>query len=147
MTVRIEQLSWKPRSYLFHNFLTEKECEYIIEVARPLVKRSTVVGNGTGEVNSVRTSLGTFLRRRADPVLERISKRVAHWTHVPTSHQEEMQVLRYGYQQKYGAHMDVLEEGSHRMATVILYLSSLVGILVLLDLGSRCGGRWRDEFC
>eukprot|EP00210_Caulerpa_lentillifera_P005874 g5617.t2 len=121
----IEQLSWKPRSYLFHNFLTEKECEYIIDTARPLLQRSTVVGNGSSEVNSIRTSFGTFLRRRADPVVEKISQRVAHWTHLPTSHQEDMQVLRYGHKQKYGAHMDVLAEGSPRLATVILYLSNV----------------------
>lgn len=43
--------------------------------------------------------------------------------------------------------MDVLEEGSHRMATVIFYLSSLVVFVFDLNRSSRCGGRWRDEFC
>lgn len=131
--LRIEQLSWKPRSYLFHNFLTESECDYLIAISRPFVKRSTVVGsgNGTSEVHSIRTSFGTFLRRRADPVAEKIAHRVAHWTHLPPSHQEDMQVLRYGFQQNYGAHMDVLQEGSHRIATVLLYLSGTSLILSL----------------
>lgn len=131
--LRIEQLSWKPRSYLFHNFLTERECEHIIDITRPFLKRSTVVGggNGTGEVHNIRTSFGTFLRRRSDPVAEKIAQRVAHWTHLPSSHQEDMQVLRYGFQQKYGAHMDVLKEGSHRIATVLLYLSGVSSTLLL----------------
>ena len=35
----IEQLSWTPRSYLFHSFLTATECDHIINVSRPLVCR------------------------------------------------------------------------------------------------------------
>ena len=35
----IEQLSWTPRSYLFHSFLTTAECDHIINVSRPLVWR------------------------------------------------------------------------------------------------------------
>lgn len=42
-------------------------------------------------------------------------------------HQEDMNVLRYGVGQKYGAHMDVLnkhDEGP-RVATVLVYLSDV----------------------
>lgn len=34
---RIEQVSWKPRAYIYHNFLTEEECDAIVDIARPLV--------------------------------------------------------------------------------------------------------------
>ena len=28
----MELISWKPRAYLYHNFLTEEECDHIIKV-------------------------------------------------------------------------------------------------------------------
>jgi hypothetical protein len=107
---------------VYHNFITDDEAEHIIKAAAPQVcelslrgsccssflrmcslvcpldlllqmKRSTVVGEGNkGVVNNIRTSQGTFLRRNFDPVISAIEKRLASWTHLPESHQEDMQV-------------------------------------------------------
>eukprot|EP00887_Chlorella_sp_A99_P000773 scaffold5.g773.t1 len=33
----VEPLSYKPRAYLFHNFLTHEECDHIIRLAKPFV--------------------------------------------------------------------------------------------------------------
>lgn len=63
-------------------------------------------------------------RRLQDPIISRIEDRLAAWTHLNVSHQEDMQILRYGIGQKYGAHYDSLVEGSPRVATVLLYLSN-----------------------
>lgn len=30
----IEFLSWSPRSWLYHNFLTDEECDHIVKLAR-----------------------------------------------------------------------------------------------------------------
>lgn len=59
-----------------------------------------------------------------DPVVEEVEQRLARWTHLNASHQEEMQILRYGLGQKYGAHYDTLVEDSPRLATVLLYLAN-----------------------
>ena len=67
------------------------------------------------------TDVFTCCRRLQDPVLTRIEERVARWTHLNISHQEDMQILRYGVGQKYGAHWDSLEyDGAPRVATVLL---------------------------
>jgi hypothetical protein len=29
----VEVLSWKPRAYLYHNFLTHEECDHIIKAS------------------------------------------------------------------------------------------------------------------
>lgn len=63
-------------------------------------------------------------RRLQDPIISRVEDRLAAWTHLNISHQEDMQILRYGIGQKYGAHYDSLVEGSPRVATVLLYLSN-----------------------
>lgn len=34
----IESISWKPRAYIFHNFLTEEECIHLKRLAAPTVR-------------------------------------------------------------------------------------------------------------
>ena len=69
----------------------------------------------------IRRLLFVCYRRLQDPILTRIEERVATWTHLNISHQEDMQILRYGVGQKYGAHWDSLEyDGAPRVATVLL---------------------------
>ncbi|KAG2487326.1 hypothetical protein HYH03_014043 [Edaphochlamys debaryana] len=119
----VETVSWSPRVFIYHGFLTDAEARHIKRTAAPMMKRSSVVGsNGSSVLDTIRTSYGTFVRRRHDPVIERVLRRVASWTKAPPENQEDLQVLRYGIGQKYGAHMDSLIDDSPRMATVLLYL-------------------------
>ena len=63
-------------------------------------------------------------RRLQDPMVNDVEQRLASWTHLNISHQEDMQILRYGLGQKYGAHYDSLVEDSPRVATVLMYLAN-----------------------
>jgi prolyl 4-hydroxylase len=122
----VEVISWHPRAYYFHNFITNEEADHVIKLAKPYLKRSTVVGEGpdSSVVNNIRTSYGTFLQRYIDPVVKSLEDRVALYTRINVTHQEDAQILRYGHGQKYGAHMDVLEDGSPRVATILIYLTT-----------------------
>ncbi|PSC72823.1 Prolyl 4-hydroxylase subunit alpha-1 [Micractinium conductrix] len=122
----IEPVSWKPRAFVYHNFMTEEEADHIVSLAKPFMRRSTVVGAGGESVeDQIRTSYGTFLKRLQDPVVAAVEERIATWTKLNVSHQEDMQILRYSLGQKYGAHYDSLENDSPRVATVLLYLSDV----------------------
>ena len=56
------------------------------------MRRSTVVGaNGSSVTDGIRTSYGTFLRRLQDPVITAVERRLALWTQLNISHQEDMQ--------------------------------------------------------
>ncbi|CAI5525628.1 unnamed protein product [Closterium sp. Naga37s-1] len=127
---RIVRLSWKPRAWIYKQFLSHEECDHIIELARPNMTRSEVVAdNDTEEIDPIRTSYGTFLETAQDDVIKRIEDRLATWTFLPPENQESMQVLRYAVGQKYDAHHDFFEEdekqqqGGHRYATVLMYLT------------------------
>ncbi|KAK9842565.1 hypothetical protein WJX81_006326 [Elliptochloris bilobata] len=123
----VEILSWQPRAFLWHGFLSASECQHIMRLAKPQMRRSTVVGaNGSSVTDGIRTSYGTFLRRLQDPVIAAVELRLALWTQLNISHQEDMQILRYEQGQQYGAHYDSLQdhEGSPRVATVLIYLNS-----------------------
>ncbi|RID59292.1 hypothetical protein BRARA_F02531 [Brassica rapa] len=61
----VEVISWEPRAVVYHNFLTNEECEHLINLAKPNMVKSAVVDEKTGgsKDSRVRTSSGTFLRR------------------------------------------------------------------------------------
>mmetsp|Transcript_14641 Transcript_14641/g.36453 ORF Transcript_14641/g.36453 Transcript_14641/m.36453 type:complete len:287 (-) Transcript_14641:183-1043(-) len=127
----VEQVASNPKAYVYHNFLTPEERAHMVRIAAPLLKRSRVSGaNGTGVIDEIRTSYGMFINRLQDPIIERIEKRISLVTHVPVSHQEAIQVLRYTKGQTYRAHYDSgAEKGGHgpqfRLATFLMYLSDV----------------------
>ncbi|CAI9102754.1 OLC1v1001074C2 [Oldenlandia corymbosa var. corymbosa] len=128
-----EVLSWEPRAFVYHNFLSKEECEYLINLAKPHMAKSTVVDSKTGQSKDsrVRTSSGMFLRRGRDKVIRAIEKRIADYTFIPVEHGEGLQVLHYEVGQKYDPHYDYFldefntKNGGQRIATVLMYLSDV----------------------
>ena len=41
---RVELVSWKPRAFLYHNFLSLQECQHIMQEAKPMVMIPFVPG-------------------------------------------------------------------------------------------------------
>ncbi|CAI9111000.1 OLC1v1011131C1 [Oldenlandia corymbosa var. corymbosa] len=129
----VEVISWEPRASIYHNFLSDEECEYLIELAKPSMHKSTVVDSATGKSKDsrVRTSSGTFLPRGRDKTIRAIEKRIADFTFIPVEHGEGLQVLHYEVGQKYEPHYDYFldefntKNGGQRIATVLMYLSDV----------------------
>ena len=88
---------------MYHNFLSDAECDHLINLAEGRLKKSTVVDSKTGgSVDSqVRTSSGTFLATHEDEFVARIEKRLAHITMIPEENGEALQILKYINGQKY----------------------------------------------
>ncbi|XP_065004267.1 probable prolyl 4-hydroxylase 3 isoform X7 [Musa acuminata AAA Group] len=120
-----EVLSWEPRAFIYHKFLSKKECDYLIELAKPHMEKSTVVDSATGwsKDSRVRTSSSMFLRRGKDKIICAIEKRIADYTFIP--------VLHYEVGQKYDPHYDSFHDefntknGGQRIATLLMYLISV----------------------
>ena len=64
----------KPQLAVFGHFLSDDECQALIEAAQPRMARSLTVENATGgqAVNDDRTSSGMFFRRGENEVVARI---------------------------------------------------------------------------
>ncbi|KAH1244213.1 putative prolyl 4-hydroxylase 3 [Glycine max] len=136
-----EILSWEPRAFIYHNFLSKEECEYLIELAKPQMVKSSVVDSKTGKstesrfdfwhVFLVRTSSGMFLKRGKDKIVQNIEKRIADFTFIPEENGEGLQILHYEVGQKYEPHYDYFldefntKNGGQRIATVLMYLSDV----------------------
>ncbi|KAJ8567660.1 hypothetical protein K7X08_019868 [Anisodus acutangulus] len=129
----VEVISLEPRAYVYHNFLSKEECEYLISLAKPHMQKSSVVDSATGKSmdSRVRTSSGTFLARGRDKVIRDIEKRIADFTFIPVEHGEGLQILHYEVGQKYEPHYDYFldefntKNGGQRIATVLMYLSDV----------------------
>ncbi|KAL3345893.1 hypothetical protein AABB24_024703 [Solanum stoloniferum] len=129
----VEVISSEPRAYVYHNFLSKEECEYLISLAKPHMQKSSVVDSSTGKSmdSRVRTSSGTFLARGRDKVIRDIEKRIADFTFIPAEHGEGLQILHYEVGQKYEPHYDYFldefntKNGGQRIATVLMYLSDV----------------------
>jgi prolyl 4-hydroxylase len=129
----VEQISWSPRAWVYHNFLTPEECAHLVSLARPHMVHANVVDKRTGQtrLSDVRTSTGHFLTRAQTETVEAIEERIAAFAMVPADHGEGMQILRYGDGQKYDAHFDYFQDeenvkkGGQRIATALLYLSDV----------------------
>ncbi|GJY29076.1 probable prolyl 4-hydroxylase 10 [Tanacetum coccineum] len=112
---------------------SQEECEYLINLAKPHMVKSTVVDSDTGKSTDsrVRTSSGTFLARGRDKTIRTIEKRIADFTFLPVEHGEGLQILHYEVGQKYEPHYDYFQDefntknGGQRMATVLMYLSDV----------------------
>mmetsp|Transcript_11147 Transcript_11147/g.16264 ORF Transcript_11147/g.16264 Transcript_11147/m.16264 type:complete len:471 (-) Transcript_11147:69-1481(-) len=140
----LETLSLYPLVVAVEGFLAPEECDHIQDRAGPSLRYSevTLQDKDKGRPSSdFRTSQSTFLKSRKDPTLTGIDERTAALVRMPVSHQEQVQVLRYGYTEKYSAHMDyfnpstykndkhtlrLIENGKkNRQATVFWYLTTV----------------------
>lgn len=129
----VEVISWEPRAFIYHNFLSKEECEYLISLGKPYMVKSSVIDSATGKSKDsrVRTSSGTFLRRGRDKIITAIEKRIADFTFIPEEHGEGIQILHYEVGQKYEPHYDYFldaynsQNGGQRLATLLMYLSDV----------------------
>lgn len=129
----IELISWEPRAYVYHNFLTHAEADHLVGLAAPHMAKSQVVDTDTGKFkfDNVRTSSGFFLKRGQDEIIKRLEHRIAEWTRLPVENGEPFHILRYQKGEKYDAHMDAFYDqpnqvnGGQRVATVLMYLSDV----------------------
>lgn len=132
-------VSWKPRIMIFPNFLSDEECDHLIELASAQLKPSRVVtkkedGTTTASPSTARTSSGFFLSDAYayDPVVRAIDRRMETVSHIEHTHAEALHVLRYKIGEKYLAHNDYLQQAAiendprgQRVATLLMYLSDV----------------------
>lgn len=98
---------------VIENFLTDEECDKIIEIGKPNLVDSLVANPNNNEIdNKVRTSQQYWVNKNSDPLLQEISKRVSMKLNIPQENQEKLQILHYNAGQFYKKHYDACIDGS-----------------------------------
>lgn len=136
-SVRVLMTLSNPRVVAFEHFMTDTECDELIELARPRMERSLTLDRDKGgsSVNAARSSMGMFFSRGEFALCARIEQRIARLLNWPIDHGEGLQVLRYGEGAQYKPHYDyfdlaqpdlpaILARGGQRVGTLVMYLNS-----------------------
>lgn len=124
----------------YKNFLTKKECEYLIEFAKKTgMEESTVLNydieNITKMDTNYRKSKTCWLKDSADPLTMKIATKCEKITGLPRANQEELQVLEYEENGMFNEHFDacafeskeycdkINRNAGQRKTTLIIYLN------------------------
>lgn len=134
----VEQISYSPSVWISRDFLTDDECDHLMEIARDKLMRSYATHKETGKsvIIPERTSSQTFISRGHDPVVSIIEKRLSNLMKMPVEHGEPLQILRYQLGEEYKQHHDyydpnlpgeklILEHSGQRVATILMYLTDV----------------------
>ena len=150
--VRVVSRQHEPEVVVFANFLSDPECDALMQMAKPRLSRSLTVDTHTGNeaLHPDRTSQGMFFERFENELVYRIETRIAKLLRWPVKHGEGLQVLHYTKGAQYLPHFDyfdpreagtpaLLARGGQRVATLIMYLNTPEsgGATVFPDLGLK----------
>lgn len=124
-----------PRIVVFENFMSQSECEFLIRMSTPKMKRSSVMtkaGDGT-EINEARTSEGCAFPRNDNAFIATLDERAAELCNWPVERGESYQVMHYQPGEQYKPHYDFFlprpdvappGPGGQRVGTLIIYLKT-----------------------
>jgi len=132
----LEVISQEPRAFLIENTLSDTECDLIIQLSKPKMKRSRAGQNGGLETNT-RTSSNAWLGRKAHYIIDTIYRRAADIVNISESLfvpgkkgniVEDMQVVWYEYNEEYTPHHDFGADGrpQQRYITLLFYLTDQI---------------------
>ncbi|CAL1409536.1 unnamed protein product [Linum trigynum] len=127
-----ELISWEPRAFIYHNFLSKTECEHLISRAKPHMVRSKLISLDT--LTSIESSKRTSTQAPvgSSNVVRDIEKRIADFTFIPVENGERLTVVHYEVGQKLEPHFDYTgphdyytKTGGARAASILMYLSDV----------------------
>lgn len=131
-----EAYSLDPLVGVRNNVLSPIECAYLIELAKPHVKRAGVVLDEGYKASEGRTGSNHWLKYDEDDVVQSIGKRIADIVGLPLANAESMQIIHYGPEQEYRPHFDAFnlslprgqraaKWGGQRLVTALVYLNKV----------------------
>jgi prolyl 4-hydroxylase len=136
--IRVLQRLERPVIVLLEGVLSGPECTSLIELARPRLRRSTVVDPRVGKntVADYRSSEGMFFRLGETALIAQLDQRISALMNCPVENGEGLQVLRYGPGDQYPPHFDFkipsnatnsesIARSGQRLSTLIVYLNDV----------------------
>lgn len=130
--LRPKQLSTHPWVVELPNFLTERECQHLIELGEKTGLKRSTVGNSSksSHLDNSRTSHTAFLKKAQDHIVKNIEEKCSLVANQPSTHLEPLQIVKYEPGQYYKEHHDYLHHDKNgpkyqRSITMFIYLNNL----------------------
>ncbi|XP_050223748.1 probable prolyl 4-hydroxylase 12 [Mercurialis annua] len=127
----VVQLSWRPRVFLYKDFLTDEECDHLISLRQGLKETSAVKGDGSSNTveNNIQLPSSKSVLNINDNLLARIDEKISAWTFIPKGYGMPLEVMHYGLEEA-NHHSDYFSNRTliskvPLMATLVLYLSNV----------------------
>ncbi|KAK4363075.1 hypothetical protein RND71_018316 [Anisodus tanguticus] len=124
---QVIQLSWRPRVFLYRDFLSAEETDHLISLVHGKRNSST---SDNASVDAEKFQTMDIPLDAEDPTSSRIEERISTWTFLPKGNSRSLHVLHSGRENLKGnyGYFDrdsALKSNEPLMATVILYLSNV----------------------
>lgn len=103
---KLEEASLDPLIVIYHNAISDKEIDQIIQVSKPMLKRSMVGESFSKEVSNERTSQNAWLADYDFELVKVLSLRTEDMTGLDRKSYESLQVNNYGIGGFYLPHFD-----------------------------------------
>ncbi|CAH9059364.1 unnamed protein product [Cuscuta epithymum] len=115
---QVVQLSWQPRVFLYRGFLSEEECDHLMDLVH--AKHNSSAENGASDYSNV----------EKDEIVAGIEEKISAWTFLPKENGKPFKVFHNEFddpEKKYSYFDNNSTEvkDAPLMATVILYLSNI----------------------
>ena len=130
-----ERIADEPPVFLFEDYLSQAECDHLIELSAANMKRAVVSGGTEGVESDGRTGGVHWLLHDETPITLALSRRIAGLVGLPLDNAESLQVINYGPGEEYRSHYDAwvpgtetgdrcMSRGGQRLVTCLMYLES-----------------------
>lgn len=126
-----------PQIFTIDNFVSDTECDHLIELGRPKLERALVSGQDKGMVSKGRSGSNNWVAHNASLTSLAVSIRIANLINMPLENAESLQIIHYGVEQEYRGHYDGWEHnksektfrnmklGGQRIYTCLCYLNDV----------------------
>ena len=127
----------EPNVFTIDNFLTQEECNHMINISKPHMKSSLVSHANKGTESKGRTSSNAWIQHNHDEITKSIGEKIARIVGLPLENAEAYQVIHYGPGGEYRRHYDSWEHngsekthrcmkyGGARLKTALVYLNGV----------------------
>ena len=100
--------------FIFTNFITEIECQQIIEIQKKENTRSTTGDNEEHKINEIRTSFTTYLEliksKESHVIIQSVKQKILSMMGIPTEYSEKIQGQWYKQNGFYQDHFDAYDD-------------------------------------
>lgn len=135
----------RPQALLLGSFLSTAECEELIDLAEPELRRSGVFTpdietNAAGALSYARTSEQASFAHGRSELVDRICARASRLTQWPIESIEAMQLVRYRPGAEFSPHYDYFHPSTESGSVEIARNGQRVGTLILYLMTPKRGG-------